>query len=208
MRSGLRIATAGARWLGPIADGATTLWATVASGPLGTVRLEVTAELDQDAAEGLWRTVRHEIAASPLRGGAQLAERYAHDDQYVFVHGRGHDGLVGLGIVKRPRAEGDSRLRGIRVSTLSELLYPPSRPLVGLAVLRGAESAARALGADALLCGASAAPVRALVRRRGYLRLPANLHVLARLPAERDPAPTRIDEWWVTRGDSGGDGAF
>jgi hypothetical protein len=109
--------------------------------------------------------------------------------------------------VKRPRDEGDPRLGGIRVATLADLLYRPSDSRAGLAILRGAEDAARALGADALLCGASAAATAPLVERRGYLGLPGNLRVLARFKG--DPAvPEQLGDWWVTRGDSEGDGTF
>ena len=97
---------------------------------------------------------------------------------------------------------------GTRISTLSDLLFDPRQPRTGLALLRGAERAAKELDADALLCGASAGDVDALLRRRGYLRLPANIHVLARVPGGKEATPTLLSDWWVTRGDSEADGSF
>jgi hypothetical protein len=143
-----------------------------------------------------------------VRDGAQLTRRYSQNGEYVFVHVRSAGRLAGLGVVKRAREQGDPRLRGIRISTLSDLLYQPADSRTGLAILRGAERAARELGADALLSSASAAPIQALLRRRGYLPLPTNLRVLARLPAGAPPAPGTLAQWWMTRGDSGGDGVF
>jgi hypothetical protein len=200
----LRWATAGAGLAAPVLDLATRLWAGIASGPAGRHTITMAESLDVPGSEALWQAVQSEVGAGTCRGGSELAARYSADD-YVFVHVRDAARLVGLAIVKRPRAEGDARLRGIRIATLSDLLYAPSQPRTGLAVLRGAEAAAVTLDADALLCGASAAAVRNLARRRGFLPLPSNLHVLARAP---DEAPARLDAWWVTRGDSGGDGVF
>src|SRR5207237_1756388 len=162
--------------LGPCIDAAIALWAGVASPPLGRMRIEVSDEYDRDGVDALWTAVRQQIPAGPLRTGEQIVRRYGRDRDYVFVHIRSNGQLVGLGVVRRPRAEGDARLSGIRISTLPDMLYAPQSPRAGLAVLRGAERAARQLGADALLCGASPGAVDPLLRRRGYLTLPANLH--------------------------------
>jgi hypothetical protein len=207
-RSAARTVTAAAPVLAPLLGIANEIWATVASGWLGAFTITVDAAPDRDGIDRLWRDTRDAIDAGPSRGSVALSKRYTAAEGYVFVHVRARDRLIGVGVVKRSRADGDPRLRGVRVATLSDLLYAPNRPRSGLAVLAGAERAARGLDADALLCSVSDARFAPLTRRRGYVPLPSNLHVLARFPAGDVTPPARIDEWWFTRGDSGGDGVF
>jgi hypothetical protein len=176
-------------------------------GSSGGLRIEISPELDRGGVEGLWATVRPELTAAPRRDAADLATRYAASSGYQFVHAWRGSELAAVAVVRQPGEGGDARLRGIRVSTVSDLLYRPSHREAGLAALRGAERAARAAGADILLCSASARSVAPVLRKRGYLRLPANLHVLGRFP-DMVPAPASIGDWWFTRGDSGGDGGF
>lgn len=207
LQSAVRFAQPLGGAVGPLVDGATRLWAGIRTGPHGDLTIGITPKLDRDGADALWSEARVELMAGQVRSGGALAHRYVRGSEYVFVEARQKDRLVGLGIVKRPRDEGDPRLGGIRVATLSDLLYRPTDGRAGLAVLRGAEDAARALGADALLSGASAAATAPLVRRRGYLGLPGNLRVLARFKGE-PVVPAQLGDWWVTRGDSEGDGTF
>ncbi len=189
---------------GPVADSALGIWARLAGKPSGNLRLNVTDRLDEEAADALWQAVRGTWHTAVSRTGAYLTDRYdAHD--YVFATVTEGDQLSALAIVRRPREAGDQRLNGIRVAPLSELIYPANRPALGLAALEGAELAARQVKADALLCSVSADAPRSLMRRRGYVALPGNLHLLAK-PAEGAVPP--LDRWWVTRGDSLGDETF
>lgn len=208
LRAAVRFGKAARPVIGPVIGAATAIWSAVASGWSGGLRIEVDAECDRDGTDQLWNSVKGEIRAAPARDARYVAERYGGCADYRFVHVRRGSRLIGLGVVKAPGDEGDSRLHGIRIASLSDLLHAPGDGRAGLAVLRGAERAARTLRADALLASASAAPVRPLLERRGYLRLPANLHVLARLVGEVPAHPTGIAEWWLARGDSGGDGSF
>jgi hypothetical protein len=207
-RTMARIAARVAPVLAPLMRGANELWAAIATGPLGPVTATVDDACDIAGVDHLWRDVRGEIGTAPVRGGAQLAMRYAATDGYAFVHVRDRQRLVGVAVVKQPRASGDSRLRGVRVATVSDLLVRPSDARSTLAVLRAAERAARGMGADALLCSVTRPVVRSLLTRRGYLPLPGNLHVLARFPATLGVPPGRIEDWWITRGDSAGDESF
>lgn len=210
--SWLRSATRVVRPLAPVLglgiDAATSLWARVASASPRGLRIEIADRCDRDGVDALWAAVRQELRAGPARARQQLVRRYGRDGEYRFVHVRSKGALVGLAVVKRPRVEGDARLNGIRVATISDIVYSPHTPRVGAAVLRGAEEAAAMLNADAVLCGASAAAIQPLLRRRGYLSLPANLHVLARYAAGEVTIPPDLADWWVTRGDSEGDSTF
>ena len=208
MRSAARVVRGAAPLLAPLVRGANDLWAAVATGPLGSVTASIDEQCDRAAVDRLWDDVRGAVGTAPVRGGAELARRYTRAGGYVFVHVRDRGELIGVAVVKRPRVTGDPRLHGIRVATLSDLLFEPSAWRPGLAVLRAAEHAARALDADALLCSLSNPAARRLLRRRGYMPFPGNLHVLARFPAALESSPGRIEEWWITRGDSAGDDSF
>jgi len=208
VRQGFRLARPSAAVVGPLVDAAIALRSRVGSASLGGLHIAIEDRCDSDEVDALWGVARRGIRAAPARSGAYLTRRYGGADEYVFVHVRAGRTLVGLGVVKRPRDIGDPRLRGIRVATLSDLVFDPASARTGLAILRGAERAARGLGAAALLCGASATAVPPLLSRRAYLNLPANLHVLARSKDLEEPLPRALSEWWTTRGDSEGDGTF
>jgi hypothetical protein len=96
----------------------------------------------------------------------------------------------------------------VRVATASELLAPVDRPRVLRALLAGAETVARSLDADALLCTASHPAAREALRRRAYLPFPGNVHVLVREPPDTAPLPRALAGWWLTRGDSHADEVF
>jgi hypothetical protein len=208
VRQAARVARFTAPIVGPLADVANGLWALAATGPLGGTAIDLRSAPDRRALDELWSDVRTALPAAPVRDASELTARYSPAAGYDFVQVRSRGRLIGIGVVKHPRDHGDPRLGGLRIATLSDFLFHPHDARAGLAVLRGAERVARALGADALLCSASARSVGALLTRRGYLPFPANLHVLARFPREMEAPPARIDDWWFTRGDSGGDGSF
>ena len=207
-RAAMRLVRPTAPVLGPCIDGITALWARAAGGTLGALTMEITPECDRAGADALWAAVRLQLEAGSVRSGEYLSRRYGRGSEYSFVHVRARGTLVGIGVVKRPRADGDPRLSGIRIATLSDIVCAPDSPGVGLEVLRGAERAARQFGADALLCGVSHWSLQPLTRRRGYFKLPANLRVLARSVHDDEPLPGQLRDWWVTRGDSEGDGTF
>lgn len=183
------------------------------AGELRTRGLSVQA-MDEDADPGeldrLWQAVRRSIRAAPVRDGRHLTWRYpaGAGHPYTFVTVREHRTLVGFGVVRRPRKDGDPRLGGVAVGTLSDIVFPIDRREVGRAVLVGADAAARRLEADALVCSASHPSLRALLTASGYIPLPGNLHFLERDPGGTYALPTRLAEWWLTRGDSNADEVF
>lgn len=183
---------------------------TAALGPSSrSLRVEYPPRLDADEVTRLWDSVRPGFPTGPVRDGAYLAWRYgtAPFSPYRVAVVREGDTLVGLSIVRRPRAEPDPRLGDVRVSVISDLLFSPERRDVGLTTLAAAETMARDLGADALLCSASHAALSDLLRRRAYAPLPGNVHVLVRGLPEGEATPG-LAEWWLTRGDSDADDVF
>ena len=202
-----RAARVAAPLVGPIVGAANGLWVWLRTGSTAGLTTAITDAIEVDEVDALWRTTREHLGPGVARGGAAIARRYAAPD-YRFVYVRERGRLVGLGIVKRPNEHGDERLGGLRISTLSDALYRPADQRVAMAIVRGAERAAKAFDADALLASASPAVMDAQVRRLGYVTVPANLHVLVKLPGLQGEKPNGFGQWWITRGDSEGDGSF
>ncbi len=182
------------------------------SGVAGRASLSVGAASslpNADWLERAWGELRGAVAAAPARSGTGAHARFGDEehDEYAPVTLERKGGL-GYAVVRRPRAEGDRRLNGIRVATLSELVVSPRRPAAVLGLLAAAERRALALGADALLVTTSHASLRPLLRRRAYFPFPGNIHLLLR-PAPGLPSlPSALDQWWLMRGDSAADDVF
>lgn len=174
----------------------------------------------RDELDGLWRSVRGEIAASQVRDGSYLRWRFGaagvapalgpegDGNRYLFVTAREATRLVGLAVLLRPRAVSDARLRDVQVATISDIVYAPARRAVGLALLAGVERAARAEKADAILCSASHRALVQLLRRQIYLPLPGNVHFFHRDSTAAARWPRELASWWLTRGDGGADEVF
>lgn len=162
---------------------------------------------DMDA---LWQRARATLAASLVRDARYLIWRYLRGQaaEYRFVCVRKGRELVSLAVVRRPRADGDPRLNGAKVATVAEWIFPLDDPPAGLAALAGAESVARELGADALLCSASHGGALSLLRRRAYLPAPANVHLLTRDRSKSCGLSAALSDWWITRGDANADEVF
>lgn len=168
------------------------------------------AELDE-----LWIAARKNLKASPVRDGTYIeprfgnsAERDEEDNPYTFVTAREHGALLGVAVVRRPRATSDPRLGGIRVATVSELVFPIARLDAGLATLGAIERVTRAAGADAVTCMTSHPALSVLLRRQGYLRLPGNVHFFLRDVSGISRFPTDLGAWWLGRGDQESDASF
>ena len=192
---------------GAAVRGALGAWSAVAGGT-GGMRAVVLPELRPGEAGRLWARVRRALTCAPARDAAYLQARYREGGGYRLLGVYERGGLAGFAAVRPPRAEGDPRLGGVRVAALSELLFPPACPAVGRALLAGAETVARSLDADALLCSATHPAAAAALRRRGYLTLPGSVHVLLREVPGHSPLPRSLAAWWLTRGDSHADEVF
>ena len=164
--------------------------------------------------DAVWRRARGAIAASPVRDGAYLRWRYgangaaSHDSRYSFVTARDGTRLVGVAVLLQPKAIGDPRLRGARVATISDIVFPPERAAVGLAVLAAVERAARSAGADAVLCTTSHRALARVLRRRAFVPLPGNVHFFVRDATGAARWPRDLASWWLARGDSDADEVF
>ncbi len=174
----------------------------------------------RDELDELWREARGSIAASPVRDGLYLRWRFgadgtapglgpeADESRYLFITAREDTRLAGIAVLLQPREHSDPRLRGARVATISDIVFPANRDAVGLALLAGAERAARARHADAILCSATHRALARLLRRQSYLPLPGNVHFYHRDATGVTRWPLDLGSWWLTRGDGGADEVF
>ena len=179
----------------------------------GARDLDVGLDGQQDDAglDALWTRVAGELELTPVRDAAYRRRLYGSepDRRYriLSLERKGSRGEpVAWASIRAPRdGEGDPRLRGIRVATLSDVVVPLSRPEHGLALLREAESVARDQGADALLCSTSHPGLRHWLSQRAFVRVGGSLHLAARGPKAGPPLPPSLDAWWLTRADGGAD---
>jgi GNAT superfamily N-acetyltransferase len=167
----------------------------------------------RSALDDLWARARRDIVAGAVRDGTFLSWRYQARAGGVYeavaVYERANKrNLVAIAVVRRWGDTSDPRLRGIKVATLADILFCPDKPAAGVAALAGAERLARRMGADAILCSASHPAITRALRRRAYLRLPGNVHLMVRDPTGILRLPLAIDVWWVMRGDGNSDGAL
>jgi hypothetical protein len=116
--------------------------------------------------------------------------------------------LGGVAVIRRPSETPDARLKGIHVATLSDAVFEVGDRATALALVRGAEVIARRMGAEALLCSSAHPALTSALRRRAWLRLPGNLHLMMREGPTPLRVPTAVERWWATRGDGAADEAF
>jgi hypothetical protein len=183
----------------------------------GAGRLSTDCTIEPPAREELdrlWRTAREAIVASPVRDGRYLRGRYGatgtapDENRYAFVTARDGTQLVGVAVLLQPRAISDPRLRGVRVATISDIVFPPERADVGLALLGAVERAARSAGADAILATTSHSALARLLRRQAYVALPGNVHFFLHDTTGTARWPRDLASWWLARGDGEADEVF
>jgi len=196
-------------WLGGV-----FLRAIAAAGRLRAAGL-LAQELDEPPAAAeldvLWQVSRTGTASAVVRDGRYLRERYetGPSSPYRWIGVRRAGALVGVGVVRQPRPDGDPRLRGIQLATLVDLVYDSAEPATGLALLGAAERLARRIGADAVLATCSAPAVAGVLRRQCYLPIGGNVHFLFRdVAGDTTRLGPRLADWWLTRGDGQADEVF
>ncbi len=210
-RSALRVARAPG--LAPVLGNAARLLlraGVLAAGRPPALDVHAAAAPDRAGLDALWRSVRNQLPAAAVRDGAAVLPAQGSEGgggmRVLGAYQR--SALVAYATVRAPRAQGDPRLNGIRVASVSDLLFRPDAPAAGLAVLAAAEETGREFGADALFCSASHPVLGRLLRRRGYVGMGGNMHLLARDATLRAALPAPLSDWWVTRSDSAADETF
>jgi len=188
------------------------IWKTGRALGFNSYLLDISGALPGHAeVDDLWQSVRKEVKAAAVRDARFLSWRFspAPGELYEAASVRDKTGrLVAIVVVRRPSAEGDERLHGIKLAVLADILFAPGHSGAGLMALKCAEGIAIRMGADALLCSATANAVKQLLSRRAYFQITPNVFFLVRDPRGSCGLPTAISDWWVTRGDGRADDAF
>lgn len=215
-------------WAGPALGFARKSGLGTAGGWVGGMALRATAALSRIPAltlsagefdpteragelDSLWQEARGELRSAVARDAQYLLPRYRRgpESPYIWLAARARHRLAGVALLRRPSAEGDERLKGIRVATLADILYRPGDTAAGLAVLGAVERSARALGAEAIVAMAASAVLGRLLRRQWYIPLAGNVHFLFRdTAATVSPFATDLADWWIARGDGSADEVF
>ncbi|MEC9342138.1 MAG: GNAT family N-acetyltransferase [Pseudomonadota bacterium] len=189
------------------------LW-LLAVRPGGAARCEVRDDAgaaSREVLDRIWERCRRELHATVVRSGAFVRWRYIEQhaaQDYRALTAWQDEQPLGYAIVKPPAAAGDPRLNGIRIAVVSDLLYPPSAPQVGDALLEAAERLARRLGAHALMVSPSHRSPRALLRRRACVERPGRVHFLVKGGESFESVPEDLSAWWIMRGDAHSDTTF
>jgi hypothetical protein len=169
---------------------------------------QIGASLPREAAvDSLWARARRTLGCSPVRSSGYLRWRYERGAQgrYSFASAwRGHE-MVGLAVLASPQRHDDSRIAGLSIGSVVDLVLDPDCSAALPSLLRVARRWARASKYDALLLTASHHSLCGPLRRAGYIRLPGNIHVMLRDPRGKYGVSTNLDSWMLTRGDAFGD---
>lgn len=171
------------------------------------LRFEVAERLDGTSLDGLWDRVRANLRSAPVRDGRSLQSRYGSDGAYQCVRMERGGQLVGVAILKRPRDEGDPRLAGLRMASISDLLIDPNDADLA-SLLHATERQAAGLGAGAVILSVSNRRVVERAKRHGYLERSGNIHFFLRSTIPALEWPTDLGDWWLTRGDGESDASF
>ena len=181
--------------------------------PHATLRINSNATVDQAQIDDLWLRCRTAYPAAPVRDGKAMLLRYDSNSQeadklYRAVSVYRDGKLVALGWVRRPREQGDPRLGGLRMASLSDLLVRPDDLPAINALLAAAEACAASLGAEAILCSASHIALTKPLRQRRYVSIAGNVHFFMRGEPAVGAWPSTVEQWWLARGDSEADAVF
>ena len=160
-----------------------------------------------EALDSLWSRAERSLSSSATRSGAYLRWRYERggSSQYRFASIWRGDDIVGLAVLAHPLRPGDSRIAGLRIGSVVDLVLDPDCAGALAGVLAIARRWARSANYDALLFTASRRALRGPLFRAGYLAIPGNIHLLLRDPGGQHGLSTNLDAWMVTRGDAWGD---
>ena len=159
--------------------------------------------------DALWQELQGNIGAAPLRDSLAWDGRYktVGASAYHFVTLRRASRLVGIAVIRTPKQDGDSRLAGLRMASISDMLVHPEEKGVGL-LLAAAEQHAASMGAGAVILSITNRRIVESARRRGYLERRGNIHFFLRDTAKRTIWPESLGGWWLTRGDGESDATF
>jgi hypothetical protein len=188
---------------------ATWVGLTIVTRPR-SVPVEVREERGfDDSYNQLWQTVSGRFGACLARDQQYLQGRFGKNPERYRVLGcRRGNRLLGYCIVKTKQFSNDPRMGNMKVGTIVDCLFDPASPAPFQALLDVVLKMCTREGLHAVLCTASHAAVRRLLRANGFLAIPGNLnfayHNRTNVPLQDIP----LEAWHLMRGDSDADQNF
>ncbi len=171
------------------------------------LRGEWCERLPADAAlESLWARARLAGTCGATRSGAYLRWRYERgaSGQYTFASVWRDQELVALAVLAPPQRLDDSRLAGLGIGSIVDLVLDPNcRPALPQA-LQVCRRWARTASYDALLFTGSHCSLSGPMLRAGYFKMPGNIHMLLRDKCQ-SALSSNLAKWNLTRGDAWSD---
>jgi len=174
------------------------------------VPVEVREEQEfDDSYNQLWQAVKGRFGACVARDQEYLQGRFGRNPERYRVLGcRQENRLLGYCIVKTKQFSNDPRMGNMKVRTIVDCLFDPAAPAAFQTLLDGVLKMCAREGVHAVLCTASHAAVRQLLRANGFLAIPGNLnfayHNRTNVPLQDIP----LEAWHLMRGDSDADQNF
>jgi len=162
-----------------------------------------------DSYNQLWQSVSGRFGACLARDQKYLQWRFGRSpERYRVFACRQEHRLLGYCIVKTKQFSKDSRMGNMKVGTIVDCLFDPDVPAAFQTLLDAVLKACEREDIHAVLCTASHASVRRLLRANGFLAIPGNLnfayHNRTNVPLQDIP----LEAWHLMRGDSDADQNF
>jgi len=175
-----------------------------------TVPLEVREEQGfDDSYDQLWQAVGGRFGACLARDRKYLQGRFGgYPDRYRVLGCRQENRLLGYCIMKTKQFSNDPRMGNMKLGTIVDCFFDPAAPAAFQALLNCVLKMFARESVHAVLCTASHAAVRRLLRGNGFFAIPGNLnfayHNRTNVPLQDIP----LESWHLMRGDSDADQNF
>lgn len=170
------------------------------------VRLDARLPL-AESLDGLWARAQLAPGCRTSRSAPYLRWRYEREPgpKYSFATAWRGAELVGLAVLAHPQRLDDSRIGGLGLGSVVDLVLDPRCPAALPAVLKQARRWAKTADYDALVLTSPHEELHRALFASGYVRIPGNIHLLIRDPLGAQGLSGNLNTWMVTRGDAWGD---
>lgn len=162
-----------------------------------------------DSYNQLWQAVGGRFGACIARDQKYLQWRFGRKpDRYRVLGCRQENRLLGYCTVKTKQFSNDPRMGNMKVGTIVDCLFDPDAPAALQTLLDCVMKLCAREGVHAVLCTASHAAVRRLLRANGFLAIPGNLNFAYRNRTNMPLQDIPLEAWHLMRGDSDADQNF
>jgi len=162
-----------------------------------------------DSYDKLWQAMSGRFEACLARDQAYLQGRYGRfPERYRVLGCRRENRLLGYCIVKTKQFSNDPRMGNMKLGTIVDCFFDPAAPAAFQALLAGALTLCAREKVHAVLCTASHAAVKRLLRANGFLAIPGNLNFALHNRTKVAIQDIPLESWHLMRGDSDADQNF